>query len=180
MLPYLPPWTAADRVELERKAALGDTDSEVELADCYHDGAHGFQVNLKLAARWYLQGAKRGRPRAQATIGEMYEFGEGVPQDHQKALDWIRRGTVVIAAVALGPPGLSVGWRWMRSRHLVGLSDGVRFTTLPIDSQSDWRGFVADSLTQHGASRKASGAHFDAEQRACHHASYPQYDYNYC
>lgn len=99
---YIPPWKAADRAELERRAHSGDADSQVELADCYHDGAHGFRVNLKLAARWYLEAAKRGRPRAQATIGEMYEFGEGVPQDHQKALDWIRKGTVEWPQSAIG------------------------------------------------------------------------------
>jgi TPR repeat protein len=27
-------------------------------------------------------------------LGEMYEFGEGVSHDHQKALEWIRKGTV--------------------------------------------------------------------------------------
>lgn len=99
---YIPPMTKAQISEIQRRANAGDAEAESELGDYYHDGAHGFRVNLKRAARWYLEAAKRGDARAQATIGEMYEFGEGVRQDHEEALMWIRKGTVKWPQSAVG------------------------------------------------------------------------------
>jgi hypothetical protein len=61
-----------------------------------------------------------------------------------------------------------------------GPAEGSGFTSLPLTSQSGWRGFVADFLTQHGAVRRASGAHFDSEQRTCHHVGCPEYEVNFC
>ena len=61
-----------------------------------------------------------------------------------------------------------------------GTADGRVFTSLPLKNTTDWRGFVADFLTLYGAVRRASGAHFDAEQRTCHQARCPHYEDNFC
>jgi hypothetical protein len=61
-----------------------------------------------------------------------------------------------------------------------GTADGRAFTSLPLKNATDWRGFVADFLTLYGAVRRASGAHFDAEQRTCHQAHCPHYEDNFC
>jgi uncharacterized protein len=99
---YIPPWTAADRARLERQADSGNPDAQLGLADCLHDGACGYAINRRLATHWYLKAAQQGQPRAQATIGQMYEFGEGVPQDHSLALEWIRKATKSWPQSAIG------------------------------------------------------------------------------
>jgi hypothetical protein len=61
-----------------------------------------------------------------------------------------------------------------------GPADGRAFTSLPLNSESEWRGFIADASTIYGAVRRASGAHFDADQRTCHHGACPHYESNFC
>ena len=100
--PYIPPLTRAQIAETVRRADAGESGAEMELADAYHDGANGFRANQKLAAYWYLKAAKQGIARAQATLGEMYEFGQGVPRSHEKALEWVRKGTVQWPQSAIG------------------------------------------------------------------------------
>jgi hypothetical protein len=63
---------------------------------------------------------------------------------------------------------------------LIGNPDGRAFTSLPLRNASEWRAFVADWLTMYGAVRRASGAHFDSEQRTCHNAQCPHYGDNFC
>ncbi len=61
-----------------------------------------------------------------------------------------------------------------------GTSDDRANTSLPLRNASEWRGFVADFLTIYGAVRRASGAHFDPEQRTCHLVQCPHYKHNFC
>lgn len=47
----------------------------------------------------------------------------------------------------------------------------------------DWNGFkglMVDVLTMHSAVRRASEAHYEPEQRTCHHRSCPEFSHNYC
>ncbi|KAG0365511.1 hypothetical protein BGX24_004123 [Mortierella sp. AD032] len=37
---------------------------------------------------WFLKAANQGDAGAQCSIGDMYEYGSGVPQDYSKAMDW--------------------------------------------------------------------------------------------
>lgn len=67
------------------------------------------------------------------------------------------------------------------SRTLIaGNPDGSGFVSRGLSGPSDWRGFVADFLTMYGAVRRASGAHFDEDQRTCHHRQCPHYGDNFC
>lgn len=45
---------------------------------------------------------------------------------------------------------------------------------------TEFKGFIADSLSMYGAIRRASGAHFDADQRTCHHNVCPHFESNFC
>jgi hypothetical protein len=62
---------------------------------------------------------------------------------------------------------------------LAGREDRRGFTSM-MDDPTQWRGFLADFLTMYGVVRRASGAHFDAQQRTCHHVECPHYEQNYC
>jgi TPR repeat protein len=76
------------------KGVFGNVDAEIAVADWYLYGMNWHPKSSKLAARWYLRAAKRGDTRSQFTIGEMFEFGECVRPDHEKALAWIRKALV--------------------------------------------------------------------------------------
>jgi TPR repeat protein len=91
------PWTGITKAQVAKtdlKAIFGDVDAETTVADWYLYGMAWHPKSPKLAARWYLRAAKRGNTRAQVAIAELYEFGEAVPPDHEKALAWIRRAMV--------------------------------------------------------------------------------------
>jgi hypothetical protein len=45
---------------------------------------------------------------------------------------------------------------------------------------AEYRGFIADTLAMYSAVRTASGVHFDADQRTCHHTACPMYKRNPC
>lgn len=63
---------------------------------------------------------------------------------------------------------------------LAGSHDGCKFTSFGPTDAAEWRGFVVDFLTMYGAVRRASGAHFERDQRTCHHSGCSQYDPNFC
>lgn len=58
-----------------------------------------------------------------------------------------------------------------------GTADLSGFTSFENVSST---GFIADFLTMYGAVRRASGAHFDNEQRVCYHNQCPHYLANFC
>jgi uncharacterized protein len=97
----IPPITQADIDETRRKAMAGDAGAENALADWYQSGRHGFPKDLTVAAEWYLKAAEQGVNQAQGQIGEMYEFGEGVQKDHEKAVAWIRKATIEYSASSM-------------------------------------------------------------------------------
>lgn len=62
---------------------------------------------------------------------------------------------------------------------LQGEEPAKAFSTVPLSGR-EWHGFVADVMAMYSAVRRASGAHFDAEQRTCHHKGCPHYELNFC
>jgi TPR repeat protein len=98
---YIPPITQAEIAETRRKAMAGDAGAEYTVGAWYQSGINGFPANLTLAAKWYLKAAEQGDTQAQSQIGEMYEFGEGVRQDHEKAVSWIRKATIQYSASSM-------------------------------------------------------------------------------
>jgi TPR repeat protein len=75
------------RGALRREAANGDAMAAATLGDCFvaEDGL----LSKYFAAKWYLKAAQLGNVDSQAKIGEMYEFGEGVWANHDKAVTWV-------------------------------------------------------------------------------------------
>ena len=57
------------------------------LAKLYHEG-HLVSKDLKMAAKLYTEAAYNGHPEAQYTLGWMYFYGEGVPQNQEEAFLW--------------------------------------------------------------------------------------------
>jgi len=80
---------------------MGKAGAENALAGWYQSGINGCPRSLTLAARWYLKAAEQGVNQAQRQIGEMYEFGEGVRPDHEKAVSWIRKATIEYSASSM-------------------------------------------------------------------------------
>ena len=44
----------------------------------------------KLAAKWYLESAKKGYRKSQRRLGTMYALGYGLPKNYIKAYAWFR------------------------------------------------------------------------------------------
>ncbi len=80
---------------LERAAEAGDPVSQIALADRLR---RADPPDPAAAVSWYRKAAQRGALAAAAALGEMYETGDGVPQDYHRAADWYR------VAVSFGGP----------------------------------------------------------------------------
>ena len=73
-----------DISQLLTEAKKGNLNAQLTLAGIY-DEVKGEQQDLGLAARWFLQAAKKGFAKAQSRIGEKYLHGYGVDKDDEKA-----------------------------------------------------------------------------------------------
>lgn len=73
---------------LEKRAASGDLEAQMSLADRYYKG-EGVPKDTKKAAQWYQTLAEKNFAQAQLTLALMHIKGEGVPQDDQKAIKWL-------------------------------------------------------------------------------------------
>jgi TPR repeat protein len=78
---------------VRRRAAAGDSHLQNVWGDWLCDGQYGLQTNYHEAAKWYRRASKQGNQDAEVSLGALYESGLGVPKDHDRALEWIRRGT---------------------------------------------------------------------------------------
>src|ERR1700722_13362809 len=93
-IPYKPPVTEADIIAEKLRLDRNDPYAWFDIGDWYANGEHGLKKSPQDAALWYRKAAQQGNYLAQRRIGEMFEFGEGVPPDHEKALEWIRKADV--------------------------------------------------------------------------------------
>jgi uncharacterized protein len=78
--------------EIVRRAYLGNPDAQYTVGYWHYCGFDGFTRSPADAREWYRKAAWGGSARAQAALGELYEFGEGVRRDHNQALKWVRKG----------------------------------------------------------------------------------------
>lgn len=76
------------RQSLRERAAGGDADAQFTLAKNYEAGRGGLKQDYAEAERWYRLAANQGEPFAQASLGILYRFGKGVPQDFIQAYTW--------------------------------------------------------------------------------------------
>ncbi len=73
-----------------RAAEAGDTDAMVQMAAFCRDGKADEPRNLEKAFEWAEQALKGGNPDAYYFLGQFYEYGIGVKQDLNKALEFYR------------------------------------------------------------------------------------------
>lgn len=78
----------APRASLRERAAAGDADAQFSLAKNYEAGRAGLKKDYVEAERWYRRAANQGEPYAQASLGILFRFGKGVPQDLAQAHMW--------------------------------------------------------------------------------------------
>ena len=101
VLPMVVPWAAAlpqaanapPKAEVKSKSQLskpdekillvraeqGDASSQMWLGAAYEQGWFG-KSNFPEALKWFRKSAEHGDPDAQTSLGQMYEYGEGVTQ----------------------------------------------------------------------------------------------------
>ena len=48
-------------------------------------------MNLPKSFKWFLKAARRGSADAQLNVGIMCYRGKGMPEDHHRALKWLRK-----------------------------------------------------------------------------------------
>ncbi|MDP9009299.1 MAG: sel1 repeat family protein [Pseudomonadota bacterium] len=98
---YKPPVTEADIIAEKLRLGPDDSYAWFDIGNWYINGEHGLKKSPQDAALWYLKAAAQGNYLAQRSIGEMFEFGEGVPPDHDKALEWMRKADIFGPSAAL-------------------------------------------------------------------------------
>lgn len=75
---------------LQLRAAAGDAEAQVRLADDYFTG-NGIGQDYAQAFEWYKKAANAGNPEAQTELGLMYAKGyDVVPVDYNEAIRWTR------------------------------------------------------------------------------------------
>lgn len=87
-----------NRKALEKLKQLADAPNEAQSKAAFrlglmHDGTGpmGILNDFNEAQRYYRLAAELGHPKAQFFLGNMFEFGEGVPQDWEIARGWYER-----------------------------------------------------------------------------------------
>jgi uncharacterized protein len=98
---YQRPVTEAQIIAEKLRLGPNDQYAWFDIGDWYSNGEHGLEKSAPDAAVWYLKAAEQGNNLAEGRLGEMFEFGEGVPPDHEKALQWIRKADVLGPYAAL-------------------------------------------------------------------------------
>jgi TPR repeat protein len=54
----------------------------------------GIEKNLSTVVRWYRAAAEQNHPRAEESLGTMYQFGRGVAKKCKAAVEWYARGAL--------------------------------------------------------------------------------------
>jgi TPR repeat protein len=76
----------------EYSPKVGDQKNNVD-AEAYFDKGYQFEKddNYEEAAKWYKKAAELGHAYAQASLGDAYSQGEGVPEDKPEAVKWYKK-----------------------------------------------------------------------------------------
>lgn len=74
--------------ELTKRAAKGDVEAQVALADYYFEGEN---ADFAKAAEWYMKAAQQNDPKGQYGLGYCYFLGAGIEPNLDEALVWFGR-----------------------------------------------------------------------------------------
>jgi len=103
------PKNRARAVELWRDAAeRGSVEAQVALGRLFRD-----EYAFDEARYWLAQAADHAEPEAEYLLSTLYQFGQGVPADHDTALDLLRRSA---------DHGYASAQRQLRSMATLGLA----------------------------------------------------------
>lgn len=91
-----------DLEALQSNAQAGDRVAQYNLGVLHETGQYGVPLDKAEAARWYHKSAEQGYENAQYNLGVLYLRGEGVEQDPQAAVHWLR-----LAADQLNPAAMA-------------------------------------------------------------------------
>lgn len=91
---------------LKKAGTAGYTPSMYELGELYRRGGDGLTQDDKLGAQWLMEAAKRGHPDALYAVGNMYDLGETLPHDPQKAVVYYKEAALKGQADAQDAIGL--------------------------------------------------------------------------
>jgi len=98
---YKAPVAEADIIAEALRLGPGGSDTLREIGDWYYNGENGLRKSPTDAVTWYLKAAEEGNDLALRKLGEMFEFGEGVAPDHEKALEWIGKADALLPGSGL-------------------------------------------------------------------------------
>lgn len=137
--------------ETKARAEKGEVDAQFLLYLWYYVGNKDVSRDYIEAAKWCRRAAEQGNWSAQISLGGMFHFGEGVPQDYVEAYEWLNlgcaqvtdRATHDLAAQALAnlrnemtPAQIEESQRLSRefvARKEVGASNGANAHPSPLD-----------------------------------------------
>jgi TPR repeat protein len=74
-------------VAARAKAATGDPIAQFSLGSVLYYGTR----RTSEAVEWFRRAAEQGLPSAEFQMGQLHDFGFGLPQDDARALEWYRR-----------------------------------------------------------------------------------------
>jgi hypothetical protein len=167
-----------------KAAAQGEPASQAELGSMYEGGVGGVPENWDLAARLYYVSAMQGWANGQFLLGRAFEFGIGVPQNREAAIEWFRQAAEQGASRAqywaqwLSSPTNNIGFRDDTERNVLMGGPRPRFGLLGGDpagiefhssnERMQWlRGEnIAVTKSEDAALRNVHRANVEACQRA--------------
>src|ERR1700737_2547935 len=79
--------------DLTKKAASGNTESQLQLGYAYQFG-NGVEKDISASIRWYRRAADNGDPLAQNNLGYLYETGPEGVRNIDEAAKWYMRAAV--------------------------------------------------------------------------------------
>jgi len=84
-------WLSEAAIAGDPSNCQASMNSAHELACIYERGQYGIEIDVNLAAKWFLYAAERGLPESMAEYALCCELGCGVAQDDGDALGWYVR-----------------------------------------------------------------------------------------
>lgn len=76
-------WRIECLIAIKENAARENVKAQFDLAEIYYDRKH-----YEEAITWYKKSANNGCPEAQWMTGNLYHYGQGVPENNEEAVKW--------------------------------------------------------------------------------------------
>ena len=95
---YMTEYTEEKILELAIAARRGDVQAQADLGRLYYNYSKSEKVPIDLRTKgkinaviYYSMAAEQGHAEAQCFLGMAFYYGEGVPQDKPKGLQWLKK-----------------------------------------------------------------------------------------